>query len=372
MLALDTARLVNVTVDISPQAAARRGFGTLLIIGNSSVISTTERVRTYNSIEGVLADFANTTEEYKAALLYFSQSPRPTTLMIGRIQNPETPLQAVQACADKSSAWYGVTFALATPPTDAQYIAVADYIEASSVRRVLGIGTTSADVPNSAITSDIASVMKGKGNRRTFIVYSSTAAYAPASVFGRMLTTNFAANNSTITLMWKRLPTITAETLTATQADTLKTKRCNVLAAYNNDTAILQHGVMSGTVYIDEIHGLDWLQDAIQNNVWNLLYTRATKVPQTDAGQTDLIGSVTQALNDSVNNGLVAPGQWNGDPIGQLSTGDYLPTGYYVYSQPMAQQAQSDREQREAPPIQVAVKLAGAVHTVDVLVTVNR
>ena len=71
-------------------------------------------------------------------------------------------------------------------------------------------------------------------------------------------------------------------------------------------------------------------------------------------------------------NGLVAPGVWNGSPIGSLQTGDTLSTGYYVYIQPMDEQAQSDREARKAPPIQIAVKLRGAIHFVDVAITVNR
>jgi hypothetical protein len=38
----------------------------------------------------------------------------------------------------------------------------------------------------------------------------------------------------------------------------------------------------------------------------------------------------------------------------------------------MALQAQADREARKSPPIQIALKLAGAVHTVDIIVNVNR
>ena len=47
-------------------------------------------------------------------------------------------------------------------------------------------------------------------------------------------------------------------------------------------------------------------------------------------------------------------------------------TGYYVYIQPFDEQSQSDREARKAPPIQIAVKLKGAVHFINVTITVNR
>jgi hypothetical protein len=38
----------------------------------------------------------------------------------------------------------------------------------------------------------------------------------------------------------------------------------------------------------------------------------------------------------------------------------------------VASQSQADREARKAPTLQVALKLAGAVHFVDVIINVNR
>jgi hypothetical protein len=35
-------------------------------------------------------------------------------------------------------------------------------------------------------------------------------------------------------------------------------------------------------------------------------------------------------------------------------------------------QDQSEREERKAPPMQIAVKLAGAIHTADVIISINR
>ncbi|MCT9017190.1 DUF3383 domain-containing protein, partial [Cupriavidus gilardii] len=46
--------------------------------------------------------------------------------------------------------------------------------------------------------------------------------------------------------------------------------------------------------------------------------------------------------------------------------------GYYVYAPPIALQSQADREARKSVSFQVAAKEAGAIHTVDILVNVNR
>jgi hypothetical protein len=145
-----------------------------------------------------------------------------------------------------------------------------------------------------------------------------------------------------------------------------------VFVQYSNDTAIYQYGTMANGDYFDEIHGLDWLADAIQTEEYNLLYTSTTKIPQTDAGGTQIMGVGNAVCEEGVNNGLIAPGQWNSDGFGTLERGDFLQSGYYIYMPLMAEQAQSTREQRIAPPFQVAVKLAGAVHEIDGIINVNR
>uniref|UniRef100_A0A3B0M7S7 Bacteriophage protein n=1 Tax=Arsenophonus endosymbiont of Trialeurodes vaporariorum TaxID=235567 RepID=A0A3B0M7S7_9GAMM len=129
---------------------------------------------------------------------------------------------------------------------------------------------------------------------------------------------------------------------------------------------------MANGDFFDEHHGLDWLQNFVQTNLYNLLYTSTTKVPQTEQGSTQLLTNVEQSLAQAVTNGLLAQGVWNGGNIGQLANGDILTKGYYVYIQPLAEQAQSEREKRKAPLIQVACKLAGAVHFADVLITIVR
>lgn len=141
---------------------------------------------------------------------------------------------------------------------------------------------------------------------------------------------------------------------------------------YDNDTAILQEGVMCNADFFDERHGLDWLQNYVQTNYYNLLYTSNTKVPQTDEGVTRLLTNVEASLAQGVENGLIAPGVWGGDSFGALSTGDTMTKGYYTYAPPIAQQAQAEREARKAPVIQCAIKLAGAVHFGDVIINVNR
>ena len=487
---LNIGRLVRATVNLAPLAAARRGFGTLLIAGDSNVINGVDRIRIYVDLESVAEDFGTSAPEYLSASLYFGQSPRPQQLMIGRwlrtataglIQGgilttaeqamanwtsittgsfkididgvtktlsaldfsaqtnlngvatiinaaltggtiswdgsrftvtssttgvlsivgyasatgsgadisamlkltsaaalvpvpgfaAETPVSCVTELANISGMWYGLTFAASTMPTDDQIVAVAAFVEGASISRILGVTEIDTRVLDSAWTTDMASRLKALSYRRSFVAFSANK-YAVASMFGRAFSVNFSANRSTITLMYKQEPGIVAELLTETQAQTLKAKRCNVFVQYQNDTAIIQYGVMSGQAYFDEIHGLDWFVDALQTALYNLLYQSKTKIPQTDAGQNQLVNTASNVCAEAINNGLVAPGQWNADGFGQLERGQFLTEGFYIYTQPMALQDQSIREQRIAPPIQIALKLAGAIHEIDAIIDINR
>lgn len=492
-LGLPVSNIVNVQVVMSPVAAQSRNFGSLLILGDSGVIDTTERLRLYNTISAVAADFGTSAPEYLAAALYFGQSPQPSTLYVGKWARTATPatlhggilssaaqalslftavsagafgitiggsvqtitgvnlssaanLNAVAAAvtaklsgatcvwnatlgrfeitttatgsaasitfatapgsgvdlavlmglestqggsvvagivaetlataiaqlADMSNDWYGLTIASSTMPSSSDYLAAAGFIEAASPARIFGITMQTTDVLNSALSTDLASQLKASAFERTFIQYSSSSAYAAASIFGRAFTVNFNGSNTTLTIKFKQEPGVAVETLPSSQAATLDAKNCNVFVKYNNDTSIIQQGVMSNGYFFDEVHGTDWLQNAIQTAVYNLLYTSGTKIPQTDAGVSMILTTIAQVMEQAVANGLVAPGVWSAAGFGALNMGDTLSKGYYLYAPPVATQLAADRQARKAPVIQAAIKLAGAIHFANVIVDVNR
>lgn len=375
-------RVTNVTVTLSARAAQGRNFGSMLILGNSTVIPITERLRLYSDPADIGDDFGVDSEEYKAAVVWFSQSPRPTQLYVGRWVDSltsaesgptETLLQAVNALLDYNS-WYGLHLAVpvADYPDDADLISVSSAIESATVSRILAITSSEADILSSAVETDLATKLKAAKYSRTYIQYSSTSPYAALSAFGRAFTVNFTGSNTTITLKFKQLPGITYETIGTSQANALEAKNCNVYVYYENDTAILEQGVMCNGDFFDERHGLDWLQNAVQTADYNTLYTSTTKIPQTDAGTTTRIANIEKVLDVADKSGLFAPGIWTGEPMGQLGTGDTLTKGYYTWADTVDNQLQTDREARKGVPIQVAAKLAGAVHYGDVAITVVR
>lgn len=375
-------RVANTTVTLSAKAAQGRNFGSMLILGNSTVIPVSERLRAYSAPDDIGDDFGIDSEEYQAAIIWFSQQPQPTLVYVGRWVDSltsaesgttETLLEAVNALMDYNS-WYGLHLAVPEVdyPDDADIIPISAAIEAATVSRIFAITTAEESILSSSDDTDLASKLKAAKYSRTFIQYSSTSRYAALSAFARAFTVDFNGSNTTITLKFKQEPGVTYETIGTSQANALEAKNCNVYVYYENDTAILEQGVMANGDFFDERHGLDWLQNTVQTADYNTLYTSTTKIPQTDAGTTTRIANIELVLDQAVNNGLFAPGKWTGGPIGQLNTGDTLTKGYYIYAPRVDDQLQADREARKGVPIQVAAKLAGAVHYGSVAITVVR
>ncbi|MDM8357476.1 DUF3383 domain-containing protein [Pandoraea communis] len=283
----------------------------------------------------------------------------------------ESPTDAVAIFLDRfANKFLGLAFADASV-TDDQHIAVAGMIEADQ-NHLYAATTQNPQTLDATVTADLASRLKTLKYKYSIVQYSSASPYAGASLLGRLLTVNFNANNTTITLMYKQEPGIVPEDLGTSQANALKAKNCNVFVEYSNDTAIVQNGVTPSGIFIDSVYNSIWFQNRIQTDIYNLLYQSPTKIPQTDAGNALIATVIESACAAAVNNGYLAPGVWNSDGFGALRKGDTLSKGYYIYTPPIATQAQSDREARKAVPFQIAAKEAGAIHSADILVNVNR
>lgn len=165
---LPVSNVVNVDIIMSPSAATGRNFGSLLILGTSTVIPITERVRLYSSLADIGNDFGVSSPEYLAATPFFGQSPKPTQVYIGRwaktlatgeTGEAETALQAVNAALGYTN-WYGLELADSDTISDTDILSVAGAIEASTVSRVFGVTTAEPDALVSTATDDIAAKLK--------------------------------------------------------------------------------------------------------------------------------------------------------------------------------------------------------------------
>ena len=250
-------------------------------------------------------------------------------------------------------------------------LAVAAYVQASNTKHAFGINSQDTSIITSG-TTDVAYAFKGLGYTKTTVHYSGNSKFAVVAYLARILTTNYTANKTVITLMYKTEPGVIGEYLSTTAASYLFAKNCNVFTYYDNNIAIIQPGIQSNGDFTDTIFAADWYAITVQNTLFNLLYSNPTKIPQTDDGNNILVAGINQVSDQAVANGMLAPGVWTQAGFGTLNQGDTLAKGYYVYAPPVATQNSSDRAARKSVTFQVAAKLAGALHTVSCILYINR
>lgn len=368
MANLPLTPVVDVTYNLAPAAAARRGFDTGLIIGPSEIIDPEERVQEFGDLEeAVDAGFTDGTPEYDAAVLYFAARSRPSKLAIGVQASGESALQALTACRQANSEWYA---AYITNASNADHLACAAYIEALSNPSVYFMQSDDSDVLGD-VADNIFEQLAEANYRRTIGFYSTTTDHGVCSIMGYAMGQTSDAANSAYTLKFKEMPGVTPETLTTAQYNNITGNNGNVLVTRRPDYPWFENGKMFDGTWFDETIYLDKLANETQLNVADLLYQNP-KIPQTETGMARIRTVINQACDKLVNIGFIAPGKWNGGDILELHTGEYLPTGYLVQSESIDDQSQADRDAREAPPIYVAIKLAGAIHAVLIRINVNR
>jgi len=192
-----------------------------------------------------------------------------------------------------------------------------------------------------------------------------------ASYMARVHTVNFAAENSALTMHLKEL-SVAAEEYTQTEVSNAKMVGLDLYTTIKLTPVILTSGA---NVFTDERYNLIALVDFIQVDMYNLLKLTGTKIPQTRRGVNQLIDQAEKTTRQFVRAGVAAPGTWSSpDYFGNRETFEQsiINNGFYWLAGSLADQAQNSREARESPVLQGAVKMAGAVHSVDLIVVVNR
>jgi hypothetical protein len=281
---------------------------------------------------------------------------------------------ALQAATLFDAQFGGKWYALAIPQiaADADHLAVAGFIESGSTRRhFYGITTQEAGVLSAGSTNDLAYELAQLDYIHTAITYSSTSSIAIVSALARILTVDYTQPNSTITLMWKQMPGLIPENLSNAQVEVLSSKNCNAFVDLDNGQAIFLTGTTVSTdVFIDAVMGADNYAIACKNALYSDLFVQG-KIAQTDAGMHQLCTDLESVSVQFAQNGYLGPGTWTGAGFGSLQTGQFMEKGFYIYAPPLATQPQAQRAKRMAGPILIAAKLAGAIHTASVAITLN-
>lgn len=189
-----------------------------------------------------------------------------------------------------------------------------------------------------------------------------------AAYLSRGLAVNYDGSNTTLTMNLKDLSGIEADTnINETILEQCATVGADCFPSVEGLAKVVSNE-QSGA-YFDQVANQIWLVTTIQREVFNLLATTRTKIPQTETGANMIMSVIKDVLVQGVINGYLAPGTWNSsDTFGNQE--DFYRNieefGYYIYHQPVSEQSQANREARKAVPFMVAAKEAGAVHSANI------
>lgn len=370
---LQLNEVVNFVVNLAQRSAQRKAFNIMLLVGKNTVIPKEERVRTYTTLEAMLADGFTTNDRlYKAAALIKAQSRSPVKFCIGTQDANETMLQAITACREANYDWYVVV--PCAELTVSQHLDNMSYTNACSPDTVYAFTSKAAEDLQGGDGS-IFKKAKDLKYRRTIGLYSTKHDDAVAGIMAYAMGMMTGTINSAFTLKFKGINGVTTENseaaISVSAVDKLKKQNGNIYVNRGFYYDMFEEGTMADGTFFDEIIYLDKLKNDCQLALMDLFVQNA-KIAQTEGGMTRIHNALNGVLKDYQRIGYLETGVWRGDTILGLKYGDTVNNGYLVQSEPIAEQNQADRENRIAPPIYIALKLAGAIHSAVVQIDVNR
>lgn len=236
------------------------------------------------------------------------------------------------------------------------------------------------DVTTSLKNIDVLgkALIEGSFKKSKLVAYSQGAKEAKgmlAAYISYALSTNWSGTNTAISMNLKELATVDPDKgLNQTYFDLAKKNGVDI---YGNTKGLsCVYSFKNAAGYIDDQIGSLALQKDLEVKAFNYLRQIKTKVPQTEQGMTDLKGALAVIWEKYVTNGFLGISlKWNtGGKFGNPEDFDrnIYEKGYYQYSIPVADQDQTEREDRIAPLIQGAGKSSGAVHVVKINGTIEK
>jgi hypothetical protein len=362
---LSLASIINIIVNLPSQTTHTQNFSLALLLSKNTVISTTDRVKSFSGKDDLIAaGFTSDSPEVAAAGLYFGQTPTPAKLLIGVQGTGETAVQALTACRAANADWYLV---VSIGAVTADIEAMAAYVESASPAAVLFATTADADV-KSGTAGNLCLTLQTAKYRRTLTQYS-TFTDAVSAISGYVCGKN--DGTEAFDLAFKTEVGVAAEAITSTDKAALDKENCNYYAAYQGGYNLFYPGNMADGTSFDEVLGIDMLTADIQSAVMSAL-TSASKISLTDEDISLVTAAIAGPCNAAQKRKFIAAGTWSESPVLKLNTGDALPNGYSIQAGSVSDLSDADRSAKKAPPIYVCVILANSARSFAIAVNVSR
>ena len=245
-------------------------------------------------------------------------------------------------------------------------IQAKDHIYFEAVNSLANISTLGSAIKSASLTKTRLLAKTDEGAQVAKVAIATYATIAQSS--------NYSGVGTALTMNLKELTGVLPDSnINSTYYNIAKTNGVDVYAYTEGLSCVYS---FDNGYYTDDATNLLWLKKALEVSGFNYLRKTNTKIPQTETGMAGLKNAYETRCSQGVLNGVIGTGlKWNdsipfGDP--EDFQRNIQEKGYYVYSLPIAEQNQAEREQRIAPVVQIAVKLSSAIHSSNVIVLVQR
>lgn len=241
-----------------------------------------------------------------------------------------------------------------------------DHIYFEAIQSLKNIGTLGGAIKAASDTKTRLLAKTDEGANASKVAVATYATIAQS--------TNYSGVNTALTMNLKELTGVLPDyNMNSTYYNIAKTNGVDIYASTEGLSCVYS---FDNGYYTDDATNLLWLKKALEVSGFNYLRKTNTKIPQTEIGMTGLKQAYETRCSQGVANGVIGTGlKWNdsipfGDP--EDFQRNIEEKGYYIYSLPIAQQQQAEREARVAPVVQIAIKLSGAIHSSNVIVQIQR
>ncbi len=280
--------------------------------------------------------------------------------------------EAMDAISGLDDSWYFVAVD-SQITTGADLLSLSRWVQAKP--HMLALDVVDEYALAQGESTSLAAQMSDLEQGRTFLVWSRSADHKALSMAARLSSVRFDGQNTLITAKFKSLPGTVPDAVTSAQQQELDRKRVGYYTRFGQD-AIFAEGWMLNGDWIDVRYWLDWITNAIQSDVYNLLRQHPTRVPQTDEGTASITAAIERVCEAGRRNGGIAPGRVSEALANDIRLATRNPgfngtlsLGYLVSVGRIADQSQANRDARIAPPIRVWLKGSGAVHSAEIALT---
>lgn len=371
-------QIIPITTRISPAGLSTANFASAMLFADKTELPsgfTKDTVRTYYSASSLAADFAPTTETYKAGAKFLGSTPAVPKLTVWATADDDVDIKATLTKAFDKHYWYWTLVTKDVLATEADVLSIASWCEENSVMFPNSqTGEAVVKIRNPDAGDDICSQLNTLGYRHAFTVAHATDPYAAYALIKHSASVNYSADNSTIDTEFKKSPGVAAEDLSDTEQNAMVAKRCafySVLDLQGSTDSGRWLQTWSHSTYgesISDIVDLDAFVNSLRVELYNTIVNQTTKLPQTPVGQEALIGAAKRVGKQYIRNRYLGPRNYTSPDTGLESYTD----GFEVLTKAtdILDLSDSDRAARKSAPINMRVFKAGSVRICDVTVDV--